>query len=202
LTTPNPYAPRGGRRIPPGYIIIGCVVAFVLMCCCCAALLLVFQVWGGTDALQKQVSEFTGPTPTPTLDKNAPVPLRTKGVADNGLEMTVLGVQRPLKVEGTVKVPPDQQFILVTVRVRNTKKTGAPIKVTAADFKVRGDGGLDYSANPKVVTIQNLITQGDIPPGGALEGELIFQIAVNDTNLRLNWKTGNQTRVFLLEDKK
>jgi uncharacterized protein DUF4352 len=145
------------------------------------------------------VSSLSGPAPTPTLDKSAPVPLKTKAVADNGLELTVTGVERPLKVEGTVKLPTDQQFILVSVRIRNTKKTGAAIKVSSADFKVKGDGGLVYTANPTVVTIPQLLTQVDLVAGASNDGELIFQIASNDTGLQMSWKVGSATRIFSLE---
>jgi hypothetical protein len=195
LTAPSPYAqPRGGRRIPPGYLIIGAIVLILVLCCCCAGLAVLIGGPGGS-----LVSSLTGPSPTPTIDKSAPVPLKTKALMDNGLELTVTGVERPLKVEGNINLPSDQQFILVSVRIRNTKKTGAPIKVTAADFKVRGDGGLIYDANPKTVTIPQLITQVDIPPGANLDGELIFQIAYNDSGLKMAWKAGNETRVFSLE---
>jgi hypothetical protein len=145
------------------------------------------------------ISSLSGPSPTPTVDKSAPVPLKTKATADNGLELTVTGVERPLQVEGSVKLPPDQQFILVSIRVRNTKKTGAAIKVTSADFKVKGDGGLVYTANPTVVTIPQLLTQVDLAAGVSNDGELIFQIATNDTGLQMSWKVGTGTRVFSLD---
>ncbi len=199
ITAPSPYdQPRGGRRIPPIYLIAGAVAFFVLLCCCCAGLLAFYKFGPG----ESMVSSLSGPTPTPTVDKNAPVPLKSKATADNGLELTVLNVQRPLKVEGTVKLPPDQQFILVSVRLRNTKKTGVPIKVTAADFKVKGDGGLIYDPNPKTVTTPDLLTQKDLAPNASVDGDLIFQIATNDTGLRMTWKVGTATRVFLLEEQK
>jgi len=199
ITSPTPYyQPSGGRRIPPGYLIAGGIAVVVLLCCCCAGLVLVFQFGGGTSAL----SSLTGPTPTPTVDKSAPVPLKTKATMDNGMELTVLNVQRPLKVEGSIKLPSDQQFILVSVRVRNTKKTGNPIKVSPADFKVRGDGGLIYTANPKIVTTPDLLVDKEVAPGTSIDADLIFQIAVDDTGLKMSWKAGSQTRVFLLEEQK
>ena len=199
VAAPTPYyEPRGGRRIPPGYLIIGAIVALVLLCCCCVVLVLGFQFAGGAS----MISSLTGPAPTPTLDKNVPVPLKSRGAADNGLELTVLSVQRPLKVEGTVKLPSDQEFILVSVRIRNTKKTGTPIKVTAADFKVKGDGGLVYDSNPKTVTTPDLLTSKDLAPNTSVDGDLIFQIANNDSSLKMSWKAGSQTRVFLLEEQK
>jgi hypothetical protein len=193
---PSPQ-PRGGRRIPPGYLIIGGIVLILLLCCCCGALIAGIKI-SGVDVTQPLAS-LTGPSPTPTVDKSAPVPLKTKAVADNGLELTVTGVERPLKVEGTVKLPADQQLMLVSVRIRNTKKTGAAIKVTSADFKVKGDGGLVYTANPTIVTIPQLLTQVDLVAGASNDGELIFQIASNDTGLQMSWKVGSATRIFSLE---
>jgi hypothetical protein len=199
VAAPMPYyEPRGGRRVPPGYLIAGAIVAIVLLCCCCIVLVLGFNFAGGASMF----SSLTGPSPTPTVDKNAPVALKSKGTADNGLELTVLSVQRPLKVEGTIKLPSDQQFILVSVRIRNTKKTGTPISVSATDFKVKGDGGLLYDANPKTVTTPDLLTQKDFAPNASVDGDLIFQIASNDSSLQMAWKAGNQTRVFLLEEQK
>lgn len=197
IASPLPYSqPHSGRRIPPGYFIVGGIALLMLLCCCCAGSALIFFGPGGS-----MISSLTGPTPTPTIDKSAPVPLKTKATADNGLELTVTGVERPLQVEGTVKLPPDQQFILVSVRIRNTKKTGTPIKVSSADFKVRGDGGLIYDANPTTVTIPQLLTQVDMAPNASLDAELIFQIASNDTGLQMAWKAGAATRIFSLESK-
>ncbi len=201
IAAPSPYAPpppRGGRRIPPGYIVIGAIALIVLLCCCCVVLVLGFQFAGGTS----MISSLTGPSPTPTIDKNAPVPLKTNALADNGLELTVLSMQRPLQVEGTVKLPSDQQFILVSVRIHNTKKTGAPIQVSAADFKVKGDGGLVYDANPTTVTTPDQLTQKDLAPNASVDVDLIFQIAINDSGLRMSWKAGTATRIFLLEVQK
>jgi hypothetical protein len=198
IASPPTYSqPRGGRRIPPGYLIVGGIGLVVLLCCCCAGLALFYKVGPG----ESMVSSLTGPSPTPTVDKNAPVPLKTKATADNGLELTVTGVERPLKVEGTVKLPADQQFILVSIRFHNTKKTGAALKVTSADFKVKGDGGLTYTPNPTVVTIPNLLTQLDLAANATNDAELIFQIATNDSGLQMSWKVGSATRVFSLEAK-
>ena len=171
----------------------------MLLCCCCVALIAGIK-FSGVDVTQS-LSSLTGPSPTPTVNNNAPVPLKTKATADNGLELTVTEVERPLQVQGSIKIPPDQQLILVSIRVRNTKKTGAAIKVTAADFKVKGDGGLTYTPNPANVTIPDLLTQVDLAAGASKDSELIFQIASNDTGLQMSWKAGTATRIFSLENK-
>jgi len=49
------------------------------------------------------------------------------------------------------------------------------------------------------VTIPNLLTEVSIAPRKKIEAELIYQIAVDDSGLRLLWKVGTQTRTFILE---
>jgi hypothetical protein len=44
-----------------------------------------------------------------------------------------------------------------------------------------------------------MITQTTIAPSKDMEGELIFQIASDDWDLKLNYISGKTTRVFLLE---
>lgn len=195
---------RGGRRTPPTPILIG-IAAILVLCCCCAGLAIgLYAGKGGsaiTDKLGASLPSFSsGPTVTPTVDKNAVVLPRKPGLADNGLELTVIGFQRPLKVQGTVPLPPDQQFVLATVRIRNTKKTGAAMVVNSTDFSIKGDGGLVYVPNPKAVTIQGILTQMSLAPSATQDGELIFQIAADDSGLKLSWKAGAQTRIFQLED--
>ncbi|MCI0475021.1 MAG: DUF4352 domain-containing protein [Anaerolineales bacterium] len=190
----------GERRGAPPILLIGCAAILLIVCCSCAGLITGLQFGGGLGNLTKSASlPFGQPGATPTLDKNAPVPLKKAGLMDNGLELTVINVQRPLKVEGGVKLPADQQFILITVQIANTKKTGAALKATAAEFKVKGDGGLTYDANPKTVTIPGLLNEVSVLPGKKAEVELIYQIATDDSGLRLLWKVGTQTRTFILE---
>jgi hypothetical protein len=196
---------RGGRTLPQGPIIIVAAV-ILLLCCCCLGLVIGSTIPSRNgqslmDQFSANIPSIGGPTVTPTPDKNAIVLPNKPGLADNGLELTIIGFQRPLKVQGTVPLPPDQQFVLATARIRNTKKTGTPVKVTAADFQVKGDGGLVYTPNPKQVTIPNILTELNIPAGATQEGELIFQIAADDTGLKLQWKAGAQTRIFQLETK-
>ena len=177
---------RGAQAMPQP-LVLGCVAAILLVCCTCIGFTLGLQISGGGTQLGRAFESATArttATPTP-LSKTATVPLKTKGTMDNGLEMTVISVQRPLKVEGGVKLPADQQFILVTVQIANTKKTGAAIKVGAPDFSAKGDGGLSYETNPKTVTIPNMLSELSLDPGKSKEVELIYQIAADDSGLKL-----------------
>lgn len=197
--------PRSPRSAPLGLIAAGTGLILAL-CFCCLGLVLGLQFKAGiqpaVEAVTTRLPVIGRPTVTPTLDRTSVVPLRRPGRMDNGLELTVTGFQRPLKVQGNVPLPPDQQFFLVTVKIRNTKTSGAAIKVTAADFSLKGDGGLTYSPNPKTLTIPNLLTEANIAPGKDIEAELIFQIAADDSSLRLQFKAGTQTRTFIAEETK
>ena len=205
----QPYSPQEKRRIKPGWYILGGLAVVLVFCCCCSIIGLVyFNVGGLRDRVSSLVpsssSSTSGSTTrTPTAaDPDKPVAMRTRMVGDNGLEVTVLNLQRPLRVEGFKAATPDQQFVLVTVRVRNTKPTGAPTPINAANFTLKGDGGLVYQPNPKNITIQNLLTQATVPPGKEISAELIFQIAVDDANLRMTWDSGGSNRIFIVEESK
>lgn len=192
---------RPARTMPTG-LIAGLAGIVLALCMCCFGLALGLYFGRGGAMLADQFANLPGlgaPAPTPTLDKNAPVPPKKPGRMDNGLELTVVSLQRPLKVQGNVQLPPDQQFVLVTVRIKNTKTTGAALNVAATEFTLKGDGGLTYTPNPKSITIPNQMNTLSLAPGKEAEAELIFQIAADDSGLKLNWKSGTQTRVFLLE---
>jgi hypothetical protein len=49
------------------------------------------------------------------------------------------------------------------------------------------------------VTIPNLLNEVSVSPGKNVEAELIYQIAVDDSGLKLLWKVGAQARTFVLE---
>lgn len=140
------------------------------------------------------------PKATATPDPQAPVPLKVKALGESGLEVTVTAFVRPLQVQGLTNVEPDQQFILVSLLIHNPKTNGTPIKIVPTEFQVKGDGGLAYQANPKIVTIDNLLTaQDQVAAGKDLDKELIFQIAKDDSGLQLYWTSGKTIRVFSLE---
>jgi hypothetical protein len=142
----------------------------------------------------------SAPRATPTPNLKADLPLRVPGLNENGVELTVTAFQRPLTVQGATNLPPDMQFVLVSILARNTKTTGQPIAIVPTDFAVKGDGGQPYEANPKTVRIDNLLTAQDtIAASKSIERELIFPIAKDDSGLKLYWSVGKTTRVFVLE---
>ncbi|MBI3913418.1 MAG: DUF4352 domain-containing protein [Chloroflexi bacterium] len=192
----NVFAPEPEPSRPKPGIWLLAIGAFICICVCIG--LVAGVLWaraqsGGLPALPLLTSA------TPTRDPSAPVALRTPAIGTGGVEVTATIFQRPLKVEGAPKIPETDQFVLVTIRIRNTRTTGAAVKVTAADFEMIGDGGLKYAPNPKNVTIKDLLKEADVAPGKDVTVELIFQIASNDSGLKLNWTSGSAKRTIILE---
>ncbi len=181
-----------------GLVVVGAVALVLVVCFGCVGTIVGFVL---NDRFVKPPSAVAAaPKATATVDMKAQVPLKAKGLGENGLEVTVTTFQRPLQVQGLTALAPNQQFVLVSIQVRNTKTSGAAINTSPANFQVKGDGGLAYEANPKTVTIDNLLTEQDVvAPGRTLERELIFQIAKDDSGLKMYWTAGKTTRTFLLE---
>ncbi len=190
--------PEESNPRPKGLIVVGAVAVVLVICFGCLGIIVGFMLNGRT--IQPPSPVAAAPKATATVDMKAQVPFKAKGLGENGLEVTVTAFQRPLQVQGLTKLAPDQQFVLVSVQVRNTKTTGAATNISATNFQIKGDGGLAYEANPKTVTIDNLMSEQDvIAPGKTLERELIYQIAKDDSGLKLYWTAGKTTRTFLLE---
>ncbi len=187
MIAPEPPA-RAGRNL-----IIALVAGFLVLCCVCFGLAIGIWLAGGFANLPALSSA------TPTRNPNLPVGLRTPIAGSGGLEATVVAFQRPLKVEGAPKIAANEQFVLVTIRLRNTRTTGTALKATPADFTIIGDGGLTYPANPKLVTIKNLMTEVSVEPGKQTEAEMIFQVATDDSGLKLIWTLAGAKRTILLE---
>ncbi len=190
------------RRSRPNYLPV--VLAALVLMVCCGCLGVVVGLKLTPRPLNNPLASFnplaSQPKATATPDLKAPVPLKTPAAGENGLQVRVSAFQRPLQVQGLTNLEPDQQFVLVSLLVHNSNTAGTPAKIVPTDFQVKGDGGLTYQANPKTVTIDNLLTaQDQVAPGKDLERELIFQIAKDDSGLQLYWTSGKTTRVFTLE---
>lgn len=206
--TPGMYEqpPRGGRKMSP-IIIVVIVAAVLLLCCCCVALAAGAYFYTSSSSTGDVTSSFKvpslfGPTLTPTVDLKSTVFVKTPAASDTGLELTITEVVNPLKTAANVKVPTGQKFIAVTVSIKNTKKTGTPIDVSPADFTVKGFGGLVYTANPKEVVMDSMLKPTQVAPNGKVTGDLIFQVATDDGDLKLSWKNGKTTRTINLEAQK
>ncbi len=190
------------HRSEPPYLLLG-VLALVLVCCVCTGGVVAYKTWSGASSAEAPTSQpgAAGKTPTATVKGTTAPTSKLSGA--NGLEISLAGFQRPLQVQGLTKTKPGYQFILVTLSIRNTKTSGPPVGLSPDQFKVKGDGGLTYEANPASVMTDSLMgTEDTVASGKTVERDLVFLVAQDDTGLVLNWTTGGATRPLSLEPAK
>lgn len=194
-----------GRPEPVNLLIIALVTSISIVCFAALGVIIGLAL-SGKPLSNPFASGKVAPTVTRTSSaKAAPspkaeVPLNTPGVNENGLQLTVISFVHPLQVQGPASVPPNEEFALVTVTVQNTQTSGQALTVKPSDFKVKGDGARVYDANPRNLMIDKLLTgQDQLAPGKKVEREMIFQIAKDDSGLKLYWTVGKTTRIFVLQ---
>lgn len=113
-------------------------------------------------------------------------------VEDNGIELTVLGInQENIKVNG-VTAGKSKKFILVNVKIQN--KTSSNKDVTVADFKLQNSNGelLEVYHTTGLLGdfyfkggTNELLTTSELSPNGYKEGNLLFEVEQSPTELIL-----------------
>lgn len=130
---------------------------------------------------------------TPTL-----VPLNRAARNDNGLSVTVTAYQRPLPTED-VQIPDGQELALVTIRIENTRTTGAPLKFAPEDFALVSEEGDHFAVNIGGITTGENLKAGEVKPGEIKKGDLIFFVYSDVPDLQLAWTSADgKTRMFRL----
>lgn len=145
---------------------------------------------GGSDATVTPRASAKG---TPTL-----VPYGKAARSDNGLQVTVTAYQRPLPTEN-VNIPDGQELVLVTVRLNNTRTTGAPLKFSPTDFALVSPEGDHFDVNVGGITTGENLAAGEVAPGENKKGDLIFFVYSDITDLQLAWTSADgKTRLLRL----
>lgn len=126
------------------------------------------------------------------------VPYGKSSKSDNGLRLTVTAYQRPLPTEG-LEVPEGQELALVTVRIENTRASGAPIKYTPEDFALVTPDGERYEVNIGGITTGDDLKAGELAAGKAVKGDILFFVYSDVPALQLAWTTSDgKTRLYQL----
>jgi len=130
---------------------------------------------------------------TPTL-----VPYGRGGRNDTGLRVTVTAFQRPLPAED-VEIPADQELVLVTVKLDNSRTTGAPLKYDPSEFALVSDEGDNFPVNIGGITTGEDLKPGELSAGKSVKGDLIFYVYSDVPDLSLAWTSADgKTRLFRL----
>lgn len=183
------------------FAIIG--IAFLCVCMCIGVFFLT-SVTGMNPVLTIDLGDglpFSQSTATPRASAKltaTPVPYGKSGKSDTGLRVTVTSYQRPLPTEG-LQVPEGQELALVTVRIENTRATGAPIKFSPDDFALVSPEGDHFPVNIGGITTGDDLKAGELAAGKSAKGDIIFYVYSDVSNLQLAWTASDgQTRLYQL----
>jgi hypothetical protein len=177
----------------------------LLLCVClCVGVAGLASPWG-LNLLGDSFLAFGGAEPTAIPRSSArgtptAVPYGRAARSDNGLRVTVTAYQRPLPTED-IEIPEGQELVLVSVRVDNSRTTGAPLKFDPEDFALVTDEGERYPVTIGGITTGENLIPGEVGPGENTRGDLIFYIYsdVPEPSVQLAWTSADgKTRLFQL----
>ena len=178
-------------------------IAFLCVCMCLGVFLLtavtgnnpVLTIDLGMDPLLAQATA----TPRASAKGMAtPVPYGKSTKSDNGLRVTATAFQRPLPTEG-VEIPEGQELVLVTIRIENTRASGAPIKYSPEDFALVTPDGERYDVNIGGITTDDDLKPGELAAGKTAKGDLLFFVYSDVPVLQLAWTASDgKTRLYQL----
>jgi hypothetical protein len=174
----------------------------VLCVCMCFGITLLATQTGLNPLGNVQINLFDEPaTPTPRASaKGTPtlVPYGRSARSDNGLRVTVTAYQRPLPAED-VEIPNGQELVLVSVRVDNSRTTGAPLKFSPEEFALVSPNGDKFDVNIGGITTGENLAAGELAPGESKKGDLIFYVYSDVPDLQLAWTAADgKTRLMRL----
>jgi len=144
------------------------------------------------------------PTPTPVpagLNRLNPIPMDQPIVADNNIELTVLGLERnawpKIHEANMFNEEPGEgmEYIVVVMKVSYLGDPNETKLVSSWDFRVVGDRGAIYQS-ASVVLDDKL--DAELFGGGAAEGELAFEVTSGEGGLVLIYDSGFGTEARYL----
>ncbi len=178
-------------------------IAFLCVCLCVGVTALLTATGNNPLLTDGLTINFGSPESTPTPRASARgtptlVPFNRAGKNDNGLQVTVTAWQRPLPTED-VEIPDGQELALVTVRIQNSRTTGAPLKFDPEDFALVSEVGDRFAVNIGGITTGENLKAGEVKPGEIKKGDLIFFVYSDVPDLQLAWTSADgKTRLFRL----
>lgn len=200
-------------------VILAVVVGSMLICCigffvCWGADYLVAPTYKATTIAKVRATETvrlrnTPPSPTlvsPGLTYHNPAPLGGAVVADNDIEITVLNVMRGAWSEVQQANRGDllrkgYQYVLIQAQAKNLGPADKIKEIGTSDFHVTGSRGVIYGYGFHR-SCAGKPFRGEFFGGGTIEGELVFEVPEDETNLILIYDPGveSTSRWLALEE--
>jgi len=157
-----------------------------------------------TVAAERNATRAAGtPTPQPMgLSRLNPIPMGESVIADNGIELVVLGFERdawPTIYDANMfNAEPDEgmEYVIVMMRVKNLGDPSKTKRVTSWDFRVVGERGTIYDSSMMLV-LDNALSV-EFFGGGVAEGRLVLQVMRGEKHLVLIYDSGLDTEARYL----
>lgn len=149
-----------------------------------------------TDTPTPRPTNTPKPSPTPLPPGMAyenPVPVGKPVATDNDFEITVLGIKRDawqeIEQANMFNQPAREgyEYVLVHTQVKNLGSEDETQQVASYEFRLTGSYGVIRSSTSVVI---NNELEGEMFGGGILEGQLVYEIPRDETNLILIYDPG------------
>lgn len=135
-------------------------------------------------------------TPTPSLP-NPPVAIGQPAVADDvGVELTVFDIQRNVQPIN-LQTPDGTEFVAVSIQLKNIRGDASK-GYTIESFHLQDAEDNAFTPNADADNGRRL-ENGEIAPGAAIEGDLLFHIPLGRTPLTLVWQMADSAEVFFVQ---
>ena len=182
------------------HVLVGIALALGLLFMCMAVPLL------GLGGLCSFVASLPAPAARATyspvgLTREDPAPVGQPVVNDQEVECTVLGVERGIALEWE-NPEKGNEFIVITLRLRNLGSTDQTRRYAPSDFRVVGARGVIYDRMFFLSTLDEALGSGEFFGGAEVTGKIIQEAGIGETNLVLIWDPGpGSTARYLSLDK-
>ena len=133
-------------------------------------------------------------TPAIGMSRVSPAPVGQPVVADNGIQLTVLDLERNawsrIHEMNPFNPEPEEgmEYIIVTLRARNLGDSAETQAITQWHFRVVGERGIIYDP-PFVLVLEKGLTV-ELFGGGTTEGQVGLQVGQGEKNLVLIYDPG------------
>lgn len=156
-----------------------------------------------TVAAERNATRAAGtPTPQPMgLSRLSPAAMGEPVVADNDIELTVLGLERdawPTIYEANMFNPAPEEgmeYVIVTIQARNLGDSAKTVRVGGLDFRMVGARGTIYDR--RMVMLGSELDV-ELFGGGIAEGRIPFQVVQGEKELVLIYDSGLDTKARYL----
>ncbi len=108
-------------------------------------------------------------------------------ITSNGVDCTVVSVQ---KIDGDSYAQPDagNQLIVVHVKLENHSSQKQAYNVFDFHSISKGQAHIEFIFTPSAYTANNRLHYGELLPGATVEGDIFFQVPIDDHQVKVSWE--------------